>query len=496
MKKCIFTTLSILLIIPLYAQRFYPDSVVVIGYTHYSNATGNLSGNRVSVRDSRNWIHAIFYFKWTTNFSDSAEVYYVYSTDNGSTWSEMVNVSCTDSAVSVEATLAIDSRDYLHCTWRQYEPDSNSFDLYYSTYNGTLWTVPKNISQQYSSDNLGHYSSMVVDSRDYIHVVWDLSTAPGDWDIFYSFYNDTVWSVPYQVSTSPYDDAFPALAIDHNDDLHLVWRKRVTDGPIMYTRYDGVSWTTPEIIATIPGGNSYSSCIVVNSQGYPRVTWQGGLPTDSGNVYYTDYNGVLWSKPLNLSNTIRASNHNSLAIDSLDNLYVVWQEKTTFPDYEIYYRTYNGITWSEVMNISQDTLLSCCPKLGGSVKGDKIDLIWTSYALPALEVLYLGLNPVGIVEERSVGVKQKTLMLTVSPNPFSKKTDIRYQITDSRLQQLKIYDSSSRLVRQWDYTTIRQSDQIVWDGLDDFSQQVPAGVYFIKLETPHYKETQKVILLK
>lgn len=60
MKKCIFITLFILLIIPLYAQEFYPDSAVVIGFTHYWGATGKFGGSRASVRDSQGWIHAVY----------------------------------------------------------------------------------------------------------------------------------------------------------------------------------------------------------------------------------------------------------------------------------------------------------------------------------------------------------------------------------------------------------------------------------------------------
>jgi flagellar hook assembly protein FlgD len=62
--------------------------------------------------------------------------------------------------------------------------------------------------------------------------------------------------------------------------------------------------------------------------------------------------------------------------------------------------------------------------------------------------------------------------------------------------ELKIYDVSGRLVRQWDYPTIRQSDQVTWDGKDISGQQVPAGVYFVRLETSNKSITKKIIKLK
>jgi len=52
------------------------------------------------------------------------------------------------------------------------------------------------------------------------------------------------------------------------------------------------------------------------------------------------------------------------------------------------------------------------------------------------------------------------------------------------------------LVRQWDYQTMRLSDQVVWQGEDDLGCRVPAGVYFIRLECGNYKKIEKTILVR
>jgi len=97
--------------------------------------------------------------------------------------------------------------------------------------------------------------------------------------------------------------------------------------------------------------------------------------------------------------------------------------------------------------------------------------------------------------------------LEVYPNPFTEKTEIRFTIHDSgyrihdtryRIQDasLKIYDVSGRIVRQWDYQTIRLSDQILWDGTDDSGRKLPSGVYFVRLETNKFGKTRKAIVLE
>ncbi|UCG29667.1 MAG: hypothetical protein JSV53_12075, partial [candidate division WOR-3 bacterium] len=35
-----------------------------------------------------------------------------------------------------------------------------------------------------------------------------------------------------------------------------------------------------------------------------------------------------------------------------------------------------------------------------------------------------------------------------------------------------------------------------WNGLDDQGRQVPAGVYFVRLETPDSRQVKKAVLLK
>uniref|UniRef100_A0A7V0Z4G5 M28 family peptidase n=1 Tax=candidate division WOR-3 bacterium TaxID=2052148 RepID=A0A7V0Z4G5_UNCW3 len=97
--------------------------------------------------------------------------------------------------------------------------------------------------------------------------------------------------------------------------------------------------------------------------------------------------------------------------------------------------------------------------------------------------------------------------LVIYPNPFKNRTIIRYMIQDTGYKSgvvssqypvvsIKIYDVSGRLLRQWDYETIRLSDQIVWDGTDDLCRKIPSGVYFVRLEDGDFKKTEKVILLR
>ncbi len=86
--------------------------------------------------------------------------------------------------------------------------------------------------------------------------------------------------------------------------------------------------------------------------------------------------------------------------------------------------------------------------------------------------------------------------LEICPNPFNEKTSIRFQITDNTNATMEIFDVTGRLIRQFDYPTMRQSDQISWDGRDNMGKKLPSGVYFLKLVTGDYSATEKLLLIR
>jgi len=249
-------------------EQVYPDSAVRAALTHDWTATGYTGGNRVTVRDSKGYIHLVFnvYGIW---MRDSAEVYHTFSTDNGLTWSRPENVSRTDTLPSVEPCLVVDSKDILHCVWKQYQdyPANPSWDLYYSRRDSAGWTQAINVSRQYEESNAADYPSLVVDSQDHLHLVWDLQDSPGVYNIYYSCYNGTTWTDPIRLCNTPYDDAFPAIAIDPEDVLHVVWRQRASGGPVYYCYKDSSGWSTPEVAAAPGGAGSARPTVVADSKG-------------------------------------------------------------------------------------------------------------------------------------------------------------------------------------------------------------------------------------
>jgi hypothetical protein len=126
------------------------------------------------------------------------------------------------------------------------------------------------------------------------------------------------------------------------------------------------------------------------------------------------------------------------------------------------------------------------------VRGNNTDYGWGDYSCLEKVDIVIGIN-----ETPVANIQNQALALSINPNPFYKSTNIRFGIGHrAESMVLKIYNSSGRLVRQWDYSTIRQSDQVMWDGTDYSGRLVPAGTYFVSLEANAARHWEKVILVK
>jgi hypothetical protein len=93
----------------------------------------------------------------------------------------------------------------------------------------------------------------------------------------------------------------------------------------------------------------------------------------------------------------------------------------------------------------------------------------------------------------------RELRLTHAPNPFSAAAQVRYHADASSPTSLAIFDVAGRRVR----SLVRDARHpfgghfhAVWDGKDDAGGTLPAGVYFLRLETGSFTETRRISILR
>jgi len=76
------------------------------------------------------------------------------------------------------------------------------------------------------------------------------------------------------------------------------------------------------------------------------------------------------------------------------------------------------------------------------------------------------------------------------PNPFRRETVFAYVLTDNaRRMSLKIYTVSGRLIRTFEDGGMGAADyhEILWDGTDEWGEEVANGVYFFRMEADGFE---------
>lgn len=192
--------------------------------------------------------------------------------------------------------------------------DLNQVYVKKSTNEGVTWKDETRISTYPGMENYSNcFPSIAIDSEDNLHVVWGGTSPdfPNYAQIWYSKYT-TSWSTPVMISTYPGMDSksqrYPDIVVDSEGNLHVVWYGDASGfnwSQIWYAKYDG-SWSTPIRISTYTNmeiNDQYEPSIAIDSNGYLHVVWTGGahpLYPDSSQIWYAKYT-TSWVPPLRLS---------------------------------------------------------------------------------------------------------------------------------------------------------------------------------------------------
>jgi hypothetical protein len=152
------------------------------------------------------------------------------------------------------------------------------------------------------------------------------------------------------------------------------------------------------------------------------------------------------------------------------------------------------------------------PILSGYDKGDEIEIrLFSIEDQVELRVDYdLNVNVYGKNEQMSFGnatvydapaLPTDFRLVQNYPNPFNPTTTIDYNVASNGFVSLKVYDVMGRLVKtlvdnQWAVAGQTSDYSVTWNGLDDNSQKVSAGLYIYRLQSGSMSTSNKMILLK
>lgn len=305
---------------------------------------------RKLARTSDGVLHCVY----NRSNSGHSQIYHSYSNNNGETWSEeQLTSESYDQTLPVIVT---DSHDFLHVVWRGCHVGSpNHPQIRYRKYT-TQWNTISNITSDTNWDQTDPV--IAIDSQDNLHVVWSkvdaLPYTKGP--IHYSKYT-TSWSTPVLIGQGyGYVEEYPSLVIDKYDYVHVAWSEGGYFGQgcwhSAYRRYT-TFWESIESFECL----TRAPYLAVDNQGTVHLV----------NIYHPmdpNFDGLLyrkrtasgWESPITIAPVTDGTKQPSIAVDSNDYVHVVWNDNGN-----IIYRKFTS-SWQPSETIISDTD-SCYPNL-------------------------------------------------------------------------------------------------------------------------------------
>ena len=83
------------------------------------------------------------------------------------------------------------------------------------------------------------------------------------------------------------------------------------------------------------------------------------------------------------------------------------------------------------------------------------------------------------------------------PNPFNPSTKIKYELPKETFVTINIFDlKGANIMSLVNSNQSAGYKEISWNGLNSSGSQLPAGLYFLTIQTEEYFNSKKMILLR
>ena len=201
-------------------------------------------------------------------------------------------------------------------------------------------------------------------------VVWTTPLGQGG-RINYSIYDKDfqIWSPPATIASTAYQAKLPAIAADELGNIHACWQEKPTSSGIfviMYSKFNGISWTTPVKVSLYDTKACDEASIEVDSNNNPWIVYNNdGAGVGSEYVYVVKSidNGAIWSSTadkLSSSGSIGSSTTNgrcTLAAGPNGKMVAIWHDGQPWDNNrrEIFVNQYDGTSWQGEVMISDTT---------------------------------------------------------------------------------------------------------------------------------------------
>jgi len=204
----------------------------------------------------------------------------------------------------------------------------------------------------------------------------------------------TTWSEERQLTFDPIDewnvtiddiDELPDIEATRDNQLWVVWRSDVAGNYEIYYKIHNPlagNWTNDKRL-TFNSAIDTNPAIIQTSDSKIWVFWAREITPGNYELFYktTTNGGISWSSETRLTNDPRYDASPALIQASDGKIWLVWMRKTDSTIQDIYYRTYNGTSWSTENQLTSSADRDSTPSVTQARDG-KIWVFWSRF-IPA-----------------------------------------------------------------------------------------------------------------
>lgn len=397
--------------------------------------------------------------------------------------------------------VAVDASNNVHFIWRDWSPQGEGVWHAKLANDGSV-IVPSHLAVSGAGGGASTLlPDMVINKYNELYIIWDEYLSGYNQMNFTSL--DSMGSPiieKIEVSIPGIYAFWPGIGVDSFANAHMAYRsdsgfqdrftytKLDRDGNVLISnRFFGTG-----LLPTIIADQSQNMHIVYEDPAGPGMSVE---------YLKLDQNGNIQVGPVILS--VHQNNFRPhMAMDSLQYLHVVWA----------FISDSSGLMYTKIDTIGNHVIPPVTivyppycvypyePRIAVDLS-NRIHLIWRDQRLnPGVttDIFYKrGENESGIGELSEI--THDFVEIAVNPNPFRYSADIRYQIIDNAQKcELKVYDITGRIVINLTEQVSINSHQlsVKWEGTDNQGNPLPAGVYFVQIQSVSREQSVPVVLLR
>lgn len=348
--------------------------------------TGYDGPDRFIVKDPATDVYeGMVFVTWSDNSTGSDEVYFLASFDGGNTFGDTVQLSSSQAA-AIQPDITADAVG-VHVVWLDFR--QGIWELYYrrSEDYGITWDPEQRLAANIEEDENGQGHAMMwepfilselggsmitvsaqpisigallsydggdtwefelIDNSAFFPVsvngcrlsamagvTWCDQAAEGDrnWDVYYKLSGvlGKNWNVLRQLSSNPSYSIQPNVDSNGNKRLGVAWADNEFGSFRIFFRKShnkGKKWFGRNVVSYGSGGSWQPDLAWDRSAGdNVHLVWTD-YRDGNGELYYRLYNGSTWSDEERLTFTEGSVNLPSFAVDEYGNTFMVWEERT------------------------------------------------------------------------------------------------------------------------------------------------------------------------